>query len=159
MSADAEPIRLIATPPNSFSPRGFRVLAGLLVGAGAAGSGVFLALGAWPVAGFLGAEVVLAAVLIGAHARRSARAIEEVTIGEREVLVRARDARGRESVAALEAAWARLEHGPEGRLFLVSRGARAEVGRFLSEEERPGYAAALAEALHARRHRRFAAEV
>jgi uncharacterized membrane protein len=159
MSADASFFRLVSTPPNSFSARGFRLLLGLLLGAGAVGAVAFLALGAWPVAGFLGAEVLLAAALIGLHARRSARAVEEVEIGPRQVVVRARDAAGRESVAALDVAWARLEQDAAGRMFLVSCGKRAEVGRFLAEEEREGYARALRAALHARRTPRFAGTV
>jgi uncharacterized membrane protein len=152
MSADAAPVRLVSTPPNSFSARGFRVLAGLLAGAAAVGSVVFAAVGAWPVAGFLGAEVLLAAWLIARHARRSAAAVEEVAIEDGRLTVRARDARGRESLVELDATWARLERPGDGRLLLVSRNRRVEVGRFLAEAERDAFAAALAEALA--RHRR-----
>lgn len=152
MSADAAPFRLVSTPPNSFSAGGFRVLAGLLVGAAAVGSTVFAAIGAWPVAGFLGVEVLLAAWLIARHARRSAAAIEEVAIEGGRLIVRARDARGRESRADLDAYWARLERTGDGRLLLVSRQRRVEVGRFLSDEERDAFAAALSDALA--RHRR-----
>ncbi|MCS6930676.1 MAG: DUF2244 domain-containing protein [Acetobacteraceae bacterium] len=152
MSADAAPFRLVSTPPNSFDPRGFRVLAGLLVGAAGAGSAVFAAVGAWPVAGFLGLEAVLAAWLIARHAKRSAAAVEEVTIEGDRLVVRARDARGRFSRTDLDAYWARLERPADGRLLLVSRQRRVEVGRFLSDAERDAFAAALAEALA--RHRR-----
>jgi uncharacterized membrane protein len=152
MSADAAPFRLVSTPPNSFSARGFRVLAGLLVGAAALGSVVFAAVGAWPVAGFLGAEVLLAAWLIARHARRSAAAVEEVAIEDGRLVVRARDARGRESRVELDAAWARLERPADGRVLLVSRNRRVEVGRFLSDEERDAFAAALSAGLA--RHRR-----
>jgi len=152
MSADVAPVRLVCTPPNSFSAGGFRVLAGLLVGAAAVGSAVFAAIGAWPVAGFLGAEVLIAAWLIARHAKRSAAAVEEVAIENGRLTVRARDARGRESRVELDAAWARLERPGDGRVLLVSRNRRVEVGRFLADEERDGFAAALAEALA--RHRR-----
>jgi uncharacterized membrane protein len=152
MSAHVAPFRLVSTPPNSFSAGGFRVLAGLLVGAAAVGSAVFTAIGAWPVAGFLGAEVLIAAWLIARHAKRSAAAVEEVAIENGRLTVRARDARGRESRVELDAAWARLERPGDGRVLLVSRNRRVEVGRFLADEERDGFAAALAEALA--RHRR-----
>jgi uncharacterized membrane protein len=152
MSADVAPFRLVSTPPNSFSAGGFRVLAGLLVGAAAVGSAVFTAIGAWPVAGVLGAEVLIAAWLIARHAKRSAAAVEEVAIENGRLTVRARDARGRESRVELDAAWARLERPGDGRVLLVSRNRRVEVGRFLADEERDGFAAALAEALA--RHRR-----
>lgn len=152
MSADVAPFRLVSTPPNSFTAGGFRVLAGLLVGAAALGSVVFAMVGAWPVAGFLGAEVLLAAWLIARHARRSAAAVEEVAIEGAHLVVRARDARGRETRTELDAYWARLERPADRRVLLVSRQRRVEVGRFLSDEERDAFAAALADALA--RHRR-----
>jgi uncharacterized membrane protein len=151
MSADVAPFRLVSTPPNSFSAGGFRVLAGLLVGAAALGSVVFAMVGAWPVAGFLGVEVLLAAWLIARHAKRSAAAVEEVAIEDGRLTVRARDARGRETRAELDAYWARLERPGDGRVLLVSRQRRVEVGRFLSDEERDAFAAALSDALA--RHR------
>jgi uncharacterized membrane protein len=117
-------------------------LAGLLVGTAGLGSVVFAAIGAWPVAGFLGAEVLLAAWLISRHARRSATAMEEVAIEGGRLIVRARDAGGREKLAELDAYWARLERPGDGRL---------EVARFLSEAERDAFARTLAEALS--RHR------
>lgn len=151
MPADAVPFRLVSSPPNSFSAAGFRVLAGLLIGAAGLGSVVFAAIGAWPVAGFLGAEVLLAAWLISRHARRSATAMEEVAIEGGRLVIRARDAGGRENLAELDAYWARLERREDGRLVLVSRQRRVEVGRFLSEAERDAFAQALADALS--RHR------
>ena len=57
MPPDAAPFRLVSSPPNSFSAAGFRVLAGLLIGAAGLGAVVFAAIGAWPVAGFLCARV------------------------------------------------------------------------------------------------------
>jgi uncharacterized membrane protein len=143
MSADAAAPRLLSTPSNSFSPRAMRVVTLLLVGLAAIGAAVFAALGAWPVAGFLGAEVLLAAWLIARHGRRAGHAVEEVAIEHGRLVVRARDARGRETQTALDPAWARVEHAADGRLLLVSRGVRAEVGRFLAEDERDAFAEAL----------------
>ena len=57
------------------------------------------------MAGFLGAEVLLAAWLISRHARRSATAMEEVTIEGGRLVIRARDAGGRENLAELDAYW------------------------------------------------------
>lgn len=147
MSADKAPFRLVSTPPNSLGAGGCRLLAGLLVGAAAVGSVVFAMMGAWPVAGFLGAELLLAAWLIARHSKRSAAAIEEVALEGGRVVVRARDTRGRETRAELDAYWARLERPADGRVLLVSRQRRVEVGRFLSDEERDAFAAALADAL------------
>jgi len=61
----------ISTPPQSFTVRGFRVLAGLLILAAAIPAAVFFALGAWPVLPFIGLEVGAALAALLWHARAS----------------------------------------------------------------------------------------
>ena len=58
----------VLVPHRSLSPRGLRVLMGVLIVSVMAMSSVFWLLGAWPVVGFSGVEVGLAAVLLRANA-------------------------------------------------------------------------------------------
>ena len=59
--ARAEPLLLdlVLRPHRSLPKGGFRVLMAVLIAFGVAGGLVFLLLGAWPVLGFLGVDVVL----------------------------------------------------------------------------------------------------
>lgn len=147
-----------STPPRSFTTPGFVAIAGLL-GAGALGASVlFVALGAWPVLLFMGAEIPVAVALVWLHHRRSGRALETVSLADGVLRVARTDARGRREVFEAEAYWARVaqEAGPDGALRLRCRGGRSvEVGRFLGAEEKAAFAEALAAALRRAREPRF----
>ena len=131
------------------------VVAALVIVASAAVAALFAALGAWPVIGFTGAEVLLVLGLLSLHRRRGRRALEVLAlIGDR-LVVRRTDARGRREEVALDAYWARVlleeRPGTAGRLLLTERRRRVEVGGLLGDAERRELAAMLDEAL--RRYR------
>ena len=95
---------------------------------------VFLLLGAWPVFGFLGLDVLLVYVAFRANFR-AARAYEEVTVTPSELTVRKINPGGRVRQWTLNPLWVRLErivHEEFGieRLFLVSRGRRLSIAAF-----------------------------
>ncbi len=155
MSQDGDPpIRFQAEtgPTQSGRPGGFRVVIGLLLLGSLATTVLFLAMGAWPVAGFMGLEVAGVIALLLAHRRWSGRARERITLRDDALRVEREDGRGRREVASLDAYWARVALSPRpGRiseLRLVSRGRSVEVGRFLPEVEKHRLADALAAALH-----------
>jgi uncharacterized membrane protein len=151
--AFAEPaiFSAVITPHRSLSSTGFLVLM-LAIGAISFASGMlFLMLGAWPVFGFLGLDVLLIYVAFRANFR-SARAYEEVTVTASELTVRKVSHRGGVREWTLNPVWARLErsvHREFGieRLFLVSHGRRLSIAGCLGPEEKASFAEALSTAL------------
>jgi len=141
----------VITPYRSLSSTGFLVLM-LAVGAVSFVSGMlFLMLGAWPVFGFLGLDVVLVYVAFRANFR-AARAYEEVTVTASELTVRKVNHRGGVREWTLNPVWVKLDrsvHAEFGieRLFLVSQGRRLSIAGFLGPEEKASFAQALSAAL------------
>src|SRR5712675_231130 len=141
----------IITPHRSLGGVGFLVLMAAVGGVSFAAGIVFLILGAWPVMGFFGLDVVLIYWAFRIN-YRAARAYEEVMVTTSELRVRKVSHRGRVAEWSLNPLWVRLdrdtheEFGIE-RLFLVSRGRKLPIGGFLSPPEKESFAAALAAAI------------
>jgi uncharacterized membrane protein len=141
----------ILTPQRSLGATGFLVLM-LAVGAiGFIGGAVFFAAGAWPVAPFLGLDVLLIYWALRAS-YRAGSAYEEVTVTSSELRVRKVSHHGETQEWTLNPLWVKLdrqEHEAYGleRLFLVSRGRRLSVAGFLGPAEKEGFATELASAL------------
>lgn len=139
------------TPHRSLGPDGFRVMMLLACGVAALVSIRFVAMGFWPVSGFLGLDVVLLYVAFRVSYRR-ARAFEEVLLTPLELLFRSVTHRGVSREWRLNPAWTRLvretheEFGLQ-RIALVSRGQRIVIARELSPPERAHLADELAAAL------------
>ncbi|WP_029005149.1 DUF2244 domain-containing protein [Azorhizobium doebereinerae] len=134
---DEEPTVFAATlaPHRSLSQRGFLIVM-LLIGGISFGSGaVFLAMGAWPVFGFFGLDVLLIYWAFKANFR-AADAREFIRITPSLVEVRHVPARGRPWVARMNPFWTRVkreddeDHGTLA-LSLVSQGRETPVGGFL----------------------------
>jgi uncharacterized membrane protein len=111
----------------------------------------FLLLGAWPVFGFFGLDVVLVYWAFRAN-YRAAAAFEEVTITASELRVRQVSHRGKASEWSFNPLWVRLEREGDDefgleRLFLVSRGRRLPIASLLGPTEKESFAAALAAAI------------
>jgi uncharacterized membrane protein len=141
----------IVTPHRSLSHAGFLAVMALIGGLSFAGGIFFVLLGAWPVVGFLGLDVLLVYWAFRAN-YRAAAAFEEVTVTPSELRLRRVSHHGRVAEWTLNPVWTRLEretHDEFGllKLFLVSRGRRLSVGGFLSPHERASFAAALSKAL------------
>ncbi|MGC1348584.1 MAG: DUF2244 domain-containing protein [Xanthobacteraceae bacterium] len=139
------------TPHRSLGSTGFLILM-LCIGALSFGCGMlFLLLGAWPVFGFLGLDVLLIFVAFRANFR-AARAYEEVTITASELRVRKVSHHGVVREWTLNPLWVQLdrivheEFGIE-RLFLVSHGRRLSIAGFLGPDEKKSFATALSAAL------------
>jgi len=141
----------IITPHRSLSSTGF-VIFMLAIGGLSFVSGVmFLMLGAWPVFGFLGLDVLLVYWAFRANYRR-ARAYEEVTVTPSELTVRKVSHRGGVREWTLNPVWVkldRIEHQEFGieRLFLTSHGRRLTIAGFLGPGEKASFARALSNAL------------
>lgn len=149
--ADPKIFSAVITPHRSLSPRGFLILM-LCLGAVSFVSGVvFVSMGAWPVCGFFGLDVLLVYVAFRANFR-AARAYEEVTVTASELTLRKVSQRGGVREWTLNPLWVRLErivHEEFGveRLFLVSRGQRLSIASFLGAREKENFATALSAAL------------
>ncbi|MFW6028542.1 MAG: DUF2244 domain-containing protein [bacterium] len=135
-------------PHRSLSPRGFALLMGVLGGACLILGGFFLAIGAWPVFGFLGLDVLLVYLAFRRNfADAEVREVVEVTDHE-VVLYNARPAQP-VSERRFPRAWVRVDldedHEREliGSLALVYAGRRTEFASFLGPEERKSLATAL----------------
>jgi uncharacterized membrane protein len=147
----------VVEPPSSLSRRGFdRVMLGV-GGASFLMGCVFILVHAYPVAGFMGLEVLLLWLLFRRSMRaRGARTYLRVTAET--VDVRKVDARGRERLARLPAPFARVEFdrlapGP-GSLRLSYSGRRYAIGEHLTARERESLARRLDQALTAARRER-----
>ena len=141
----------IITPHRSLSRTGFLLVMALIGGVSFVGGVLFFILGAWPVVGFLGLDVLLVYWAFRAN-YRAAAAFEEVTVTASELRLRKVSHRGKVSEWTLNPLWTRLDretHEDFGllRLFLVSRGQRLAIAGFLAPEERESFAAALSAAL------------
>lgn len=151
---DAPILSATLTPHRSLGPAGFALLMAF-VGATCFAAGLlFWALGAWPVAGFLGLDAVAVYVAFRLN-YRAARVFEEVVVSREAIVLRRVDARGRAGEMRFNPAWVRLEmrEAPdEGvtHLAIRSRGRSVPVGAFLNPDDRASFArafrAALAEA-------------
>ncbi len=151
--AFAEPtiFSAIITPHRSLSAAGFFVLMLCIGGLSFASGMFFIIIGAWPVFGFLGLDVLLVYWAFRANFR-AARAYEEVTVTASELTVRKVNPRGGVREWTLNPVWVQLdrivheEFGIE-RLFLVSRGRRLSIASCLGPDEKASFARALATAL------------
>ena len=112
----------------------------------------FYLLGAWPVAGFAGLDVILIWWAFRANFAAARRA-ERIEITPHE-LVLERRAYGRKSqIIRFVRRWLRVELDVDrdrdliGGLYLRTHGSRTEIGKFLAPHERKELAAALRSAL------------
>jgi len=142
----------ILTPHRSLSPRGFAMLMGLLA-AISLGLGIaFVSLGAWPVIGFFGLDVL---AVYGAFKwnYRDARLAEYVYLDGDTLHIRRVTPSGRERNWTFNPYWVRLlrEYDDAGctRLALTSHGRTLVVGAFLGREARGRFADAFGTALAA----------
>ena len=148
----------VIIPHRSLSPRALWVLLGVLVVLCCATSGVMVWRGAWPVAGFTGVELLLAALLFR-HNARGVREAELLLLSDSGLRIIRTDAKGHRRELVLPPAWlnVRLTERP-GRVPLLTLNTRdlsEEVGRSLGETEKRDLASALDAALHRWRHPNF----
>jgi uncharacterized membrane protein len=138
----AEPpvLDLILYPNPPLGRHGTVVVMAIVLVVGAVLGAGFATLGAWPVSGFLGLDVLLLSLAL-ARTRRFARRAEIVRLDARGLVVRRLAPDGTtESEQRLEPFWARVvvderrRHDP--RVYLRAHGRSVPVGLFLSPAER-----------------------
>jgi uncharacterized membrane protein len=152
-SNDSEPPLFTATlrPYRSLGNAGYVAVMATLASASFAAGTAFLLMGAWPVFGFYGLDVLLVWLLFRAN-YRAARAFETIHVTPNRLSVRQVSARGEAREASFNPRWVRLEadrHQDWGvtRVALVSRGVPLVLGSFLPPVEKEQLATGLAAAL------------
>jgi uncharacterized membrane protein len=148
------------TPHRSLGVRGFRILMFAACGASSALSVPFYLIGAWPIVGFLGLDV-LAIYVAFRLSFRSARACEHFRLTYFELVFARVSAAGARREWRLPPAWVRLEqvddedYGPQS-LTLVSRGRSWRIARNVGPDRKAEFAGEFTRALvEARRGPRY----
>ena len=108
-------------------------------------------MGAWPVLGFFGLDVLVIYWAFRINFR-SAEATEDIVMTPSELRVRRVSHRGHVIEWSFNPLWVQLEQtgDPEfgiERLYLVSRGRRVSIGHFLGPDEKASFSKALLAAL------------
>jgi uncharacterized membrane protein len=141
---------LTLRPHRSLSQRGFGVLMGLLVAVSFAAGAAFVAVGAWPVVGFLGVDVLLVWIAFRVSFARG-RARERLTLYADRFEIERTDRWGRRERRQFEPYWLTVEMAAQGAgtplVRLRSHGKSTVVGAFLGAGERTKLARTLDEAL------------
>ena len=144
---EPELFRALLTPHRSLNRTKFIVLMAFISVISFIAGVVFLMMGAWPVFGFLGLDVLAIYIAFKINFGR-ARAREEITVTPSELRLRRVSHRGHVVEWVLNPLWVQLdevvheEFGTE-RIYLISRGRRVSVGSFLGAEEKASFAKAL----------------
>ena len=154
-AAEPEIFAAILTPHRSLNRTGFLVVMSFVSAVSFAAGIAFLIMGAWPVVGFFGLDVLAIYVAFRINFR-SARAYEEISVTASELRLRRVSHRGHVMEWVFNPLWVQLdqitheEFGIE-RLYLVSKGRRVSIARFLGPDEKASFAKALTAALQAAR--------
>src|ERR1700681_4001754 len=156
--AQPELFSALLTPHRSLNRTGFVVLMGVLSVASFAAGLAFLLMGAWPVIGFFGLDV-LAIYWAFRVNFRDATATEEIRVTPSELRIRRVNHRGDVVEWVLNPLWVQLDqktHAEFGieKLYLVSKGRRVSIGSFLGPDEKASFAKALLAALQVARRGR-----
>ncbi len=152
MNSAEEPLfRALLVPHRSLGRRGFVVLMGALVAFWALYGGIFLAMGAWPIFGFFGLDV-LAVWLAFRWNYRAARAREEVSVSRTALDILKVAPSGRSEEHHFNPFWARFEvarHDEIGitRMAVSDKTRYVPVGAFLNPDDRETFATAFGRAL------------
>ena len=147
-------------PHRSLSVAHFRALMAIFSLVGVAASLPFVVMGAWPVAGFMGLDVLILYLAFKASFR-SAQAYEDVVVTPLELLLAKVSQRGLRREFRFHPAWVRLDkrvHEEFGiqHLSLRSRGQAIEIASFLGPDDKARFASGLTAALNeARRGPRY----
>ena len=138
-------------PNRSLDPFGFHLLMAAIVLVSAGIGAAFVMLGAWPVTGFLGLDVVLLYLAFRWNYRQGRRA-EFIRLDGPELVVRRVEPSGRRREWRFDAHWVRVTIDAAGhQLSLSSHGRSLMVAAFLRPEERLELGRALRAALAAYR--------
>ena len=144
--------RATLTPHRSLSRQGFLILMTVIVGLNLTVGLFFYVIGAWPVVGFMGLDVVLVWWAFSANFADARRA-EHIEITAHELVLMRLAERQPPREQRFLRRWVRVELEEDrereliGPLYLRFRGRRTEIASFLGAHERQAFAHALKAAL------------
>lgn len=146
LSKGASSFRAILHPHRSLGPRGFAILMIAVVAINVLTAGAFYLLGAWPVVGFCGLDVLLLYVAFRLN-YRAAQAYELVELTPSLLKLTQVEASGERNVHEFNPYWVRVRvaerHDGRTRLSLASHGREYEFGHVLNDDERRDFATVL----------------
>jgi uncharacterized membrane protein len=151
LSTETIVFRARLSPHRSLGPKGHAILFGVIIGFTTLISIPFYLLGALPVVGFLGFDVVLLWIAFRVSNNR-AKAYEELVLTHIDLLFRRMSWRGRISEWRFNPLWVKLsseEHQEFGtqRIILAEGRRSVEMGAFLGAEEKADFVDVLRHAL------------
>lgn len=141
----------VLTPNRSLPNAGFIAVMTIIIASNILFGTYFYVIGAWPVIGFMGLDVLLVWAAFRLSYRRG-RLCERIAIDEDEIRVARILPSGHETRWRMQTAWTRVvidrrqEHEVDVRL--VSKGRSLRLGSFLSPAEREDFGDALSVALN-----------
>ncbi|MEO1281754.1 MAG: DUF2244 domain-containing protein [Pseudomonadota bacterium] len=142
--------RAILTPHRSLSRRGFYILMAFVTLVCLSVGLFFLSLGAWPIFGFMGLDILIVYWAFRVN-YRSGRGYETVDLTPQELTLTRVAPSGKEDRFVFNPYWVRvlLSEWPDGRtvMRLASHGEELVFGAYLTDEERKEFAEALRNAL------------
>lgn len=159
-SANAEnSARFVLHPHRSLGQRGFLILMALVGAISFVAGVVFMMMGAWPVTGFFGLDVALIYLAFKLN-YRSGQEFETVDLAPEALKLTRVHPSGRKEEFDFNPYWTRVRltvDRPDGRtsLRLSAQGREVMFGKFLTDDERAGFAEALTGALTKSRGTRF----
>jgi uncharacterized membrane protein len=157
-SGEALLLDAVVYPHRSLSQRGFLVLMAAICACSVAVGMAFFLMGAWPVVGFLGLDVLIVYIAFRLNFR-SGRAYETLRLTHECLEITKVDPRGQRRRAEMEPTWMAVDMDDpphrRSKLILRSRGHKLEIGTFLTPSEKLDLARTLRRALEAARDRVF----
>jgi uncharacterized membrane protein len=146
--------RAVLTPHRSLGPKGFMILMAAVCVVSFATGLLFYLLGAWPVIGFMGLDVLLIYIAFKLNFR-ALQLYETVDLTDDALTVTRVAPSGKAKSWSFNPYWVRLSLqqrlGRSSELSLASHGRRLVFASFLSDDEREDFASALSSALTAAR--------
>ncbi len=141
------------TPHRSLNRTGFIALMIFLSAVSFAAGTAFMLMGAWPVFGFFGLDVLVIYWAFKVNFRH-AYAYEEVSVSYAELRVRRVNHRGHSIEWFFNPVWVRIDRESHSaletgldRIYLVARGRRISLGHHLGADEKESFCNALAASL------------
>ena len=139
------------TPHRSLGPKGFRILMGVFIFVWLTTGAVFLSLGAWPIFGFFGLDVLLIFLAFRWN-YHSGRAHEEVMLSLLHLAISKHAPSGRRTEHRFNPFWAKFDvrrHEFAGitRMSVAGEGRAVTLGGFLNPDDRESFAKAFGAAL------------
>jgi uncharacterized membrane protein len=145
------PFSAMLTPHRSLGPKGFMVLMSAVCLVSFGTGLLFYLIGAWPVVGFMGLDVLLIYVAFKLN-YRAARLYETVDLTPAALTVIRVQPSGKAQVWNFNPYWVRLKLeervGRSTELSIASHGNRLVFATFLTDSEREDFAQALSTALY-----------